>query len=213
MRREGMTVREAAEEWVREFNAIPQGMIEKLMRLEPGDWTEVTMPSYGRRVYVPGSSLPDSYDGEENDGCVVGYDEESELYCIELDDGFKVSLEAGDFEVEYDGGLPMWGTMWSFGDSADDYWLEELDGIAIMSRCGFRIYESEEFGYFFGIDGAGYSFYDEHWCPLYRARGLQWHDPKAEKECQMRNKGYKKGKVGGKEYWLDADNRVVEEVS
>ena len=51
-----------------------------------------------------------------------------------------------------------------------------------MSRCGFRIYESEEFGYFFGIDGAGYSFYDEHWVPLYRARGLHWHDPATEKE-------------------------------
>ena len=34
MRREGMTVREAAEEWVREFNAIPQSMIDKLMKLE-----------------------------------------------------------------------------------------------------------------------------------------------------------------------------------
>ena len=34
MRREGMTVREAAEEWVREFNAIPQSMIDKLMKLD-----------------------------------------------------------------------------------------------------------------------------------------------------------------------------------
>jgi hypothetical protein len=73
--------------------------------------------------------------------------------------------------------------MWSFGDSADDYWLSDMDGIAIMSRCGFRIYESEEFGYFFGIDGAGYSFYDEHWVPLYRARDLHWHDPATEKEA------------------------------
>lgn len=71
--------------------------------------------------------------------------------------------------------LPMWGTMWSFGDSADDSWLEEEDGLELMAECGFRIYEQEDFGYLFGIDGAGYSFMDEHWIPLYKARGLRWH--------------------------------------
>ena len=70
--------------------------------------------------------------------------------------------------------------MWSFGDSCDDWWLEEKDGIKIMSECGFRIYESYEFGYFFGIDGAGYDFYESHWIPLYKARGLQWHKTEGE---------------------------------
>ena len=51
-----------------------------------------------------------------------------------------------------------------------------------MSECGFRIFESEEFGYFFGIDGAGYDFYEQHWLPLYKARGLKWHDPKTDKK-------------------------------
>ena len=72
--------------------------------------------------------------------------------------------------------LPMWGTMWSFEDKADDYWLEEKGGLKLMSQCGFRIYRSEEFGYFFGLDGAGYDFYDAHWTPLYEARGMRWHD-------------------------------------
>ncbi len=72
--------------------------------------------------------------------------------------------------------LPMWGTMWSFEDKADDYWLEEKGGLKLMSQCGFRIYRSEEFGCFFGIDGAGYDFYDAHWTPLYEARGMKWHD-------------------------------------
>ena len=72
--------------------------------------------------------------------------------------------------------LPMWGTMWSFEDKADDYWLEEKGGLKLMSQCGFRIYRSEEFGYFFGLDGAGYDFYEAHWTPLYEARGMKWHD-------------------------------------
>lgn len=71
--------------------------------------------------------------------------------------------------------LPMWSTMWSFGDSADDSWLEKRGGLELMAECGFRIYEQRDFGYLFGIDGAGYSFMDKHWIPLYKARGLRWH--------------------------------------
>ena len=63
--------------------------------------------------------------------------------------------------------------MWSFGDSVDNYWLEEKEGIALMSRCGFRIFRSKKFGYFFGID-AGYDFYEAHRIPLYNERGLRW---------------------------------------
>lgn len=180
MRGNGTTVRDAAEMWVREMNAIPYGMIDKLMSVDPDSWTEVTAPAPCNRVYV--FNIPDEVDTEERDGEIRSYDEETELYCVELDDGTLVSVEADDFEVSRDGHLPMWGTLWSFGDSADDYWLEEMDGIRLMSECGFRIFEHEEFGYFFGIDGAGYSFYEAHWVPLYKTRGLQWHDPETENE-------------------------------
>lgn len=176
MIRDGMTIREAAERWVNEMDFIQQSMIEKLMRLEPEDWHEVTKPAPCDRVYV--YELPE--DSEEHYGEVRSYDDESDLYCIELDDGKLVSAEEDDFEIERDGDLPMWGTMFSFRDPCDNWWLEEGDGIAVMSRCGFRVFESEEFGYFFGIDGAGYDFYESHWIPLYRARGLHWHDPATE---------------------------------
>lgn len=205
------TVRDATEAWVHEMNAVPQGMILELMSLHPDDWTEVTKPRTGNRAYV--YEIPDEVDSTTHEGEVKSYNDESELYCIELDDGKLVSAEADDFEVEYDGVLPMWGTMWSFGDSADDWWLEEDDGIRVMSDCGFRIYESEEFGYFFGIDGAGYSFYEEHWKPLYKARGLQWHDPQAEEDYQMHVvKGYVKRKLGNKEVWCDTNGAAVKEV-
>ena len=121
------TIRDAAEAWVREMNAIPQGMIQDLMSLHSYDWMEVTKPSTGDRVYV--YEIPDEVDSTTHEGKVKSYNDESELYCIELDDGKLVSAEADDFEVEYDGSLPMWGTMWSFGDSCDDWWLEEDDGI------------------------------------------------------------------------------------
>ena len=94
------------------------------------------------------------------------------LMQLDLDDVREITPGRRDEDADF---LPMWGTMWSFGDSADDYWLEEGDGLELMAECGFRIYEQEDFGYLFGIDGAGYSFMDEHWIPLYKARGLQWH--------------------------------------
>ena len=45
-----------------------------------------------------------------------------------------------------------------------------------MIECGFVVCESIDYGYFFGIDGGGYDFYNAHWLPLYKARGLQWHE-------------------------------------
>jgi len=71
--------------------------------------------------------------------------------------------------------LPTWGTMWSFDDSIDSQWLEDEHNLQAMADCGFRIYEQEDYGYVFGIDGMGYDFYEAHWIPLYKARGLLWH--------------------------------------
>lgn len=181
MLREGMTIREAAEMWVREFDAIDQGMISKLMGMEPDAWHEVTKPAVGRGVYV--YDLPEDCDSIEHSGEITGYDEDEDIYIIELSDGVTVRIGEDGFEVEYDDSLPMQATMWSMHDPCDNHWLEDGDGISALSECGFRVYESDEFGYFFGIDAAGYDFYSEHWVPLYQARGLQWHDPATEKEA------------------------------
>ena len=171
MNRKGMTINDATHEWVREMNAIPQSMIDALMGHDIDSWHEVTTKSSGDRVYC--------YEHSEY-GTIDAYDEEVETYAVELDNGKTVQVAEDDMELEEYSSLPMWGTMWSFGDSADDYWLSDLDGIRLMSECGFRIYEHEEWGYFFGIDGAGYDFYEAHWIPLYKARGLHWHDTNTE---------------------------------
>jgi hypothetical protein len=71
--------------------------------------------------------------------------------------------------------IPMWGAMWSFNSSADNWWLDDSNNLQKMADCGFRIYRQEDFEYIFGIDGGGYDFYEAHWIPLYKARGLQWH--------------------------------------
>ena len=176
----GVTVSEATHRWVQEFNRFPQDMISKLMSIDVDGWHEVTKPSAGRRVYV--FNMPDGCDDYKNTGEIENFLAEADVYLINPDDGNTVEVGENDFELEEDSCLPMWGTMWQFGDSFDDYWLEEMDGIRVMSECGFRIYESDVWGYFFGIDGCGYDFYSEHWIPLYRKRGLRWHDPETEKK-------------------------------
>ena len=181
----GMTVSEATHRWVAEFSRFPRDMISKLMSMEVDSWREVTKLTVGNQVYL--FSIPtEDYDGNEYEGS----DQEGEIIevlkdgCIlvELNDGTVVLVEDSEFEVHRDDFLPMWGTMWQFGDSCDDYWLSDDDGLQLMSDCGFRIYEHDEWGYFFGIDGAGYDFYEAHWIPAYRKRGLKWHDPETDKE-------------------------------
>lgn len=179
----GTTVSDAAHRWVEGFNRFPQDMISKLMLVDIDSWREVTAPRLGDFVYL--SDIPtedkngNEYEGSDQEGEVVEVLERGDV-VVELNDGTEVAVEDGYFEVQRYYSLPMWGTMWQFGDSADDFWLEELGGVQAMSDCGFRIYESDEWGYFFGIDGCGYDFYESHWIPLYKKRGLKLHDPATE---------------------------------
>ena len=65
----GMTISDAAHKWVSEFNAIPQDMIERLMRAAPDEWEELTLPHAGSRVHV--FDLPDGCDTLEHLGEIV----------------------------------------------------------------------------------------------------------------------------------------------
>lgn len=168
------TIEDAAHDWVREFSAFPTGMIEKLFyECDPDDFYEITVPSYGDRVNLCEPPEPSSsYSGE-----VFDYDEETDTYEVKMDDlGDTVTVSADDIEgIDKLEALPMWGVMWQFKDALDDEWIEN-GGLRCLCDCGFRVYRHEEYGYFFGIDGAGYDFYEAHWIPLYKKRGLKWHE-------------------------------------
>ena len=164
------TIKEAAQAWVREFNAYPIGVISKLCEYEEVE--EVTPPTAYDRVSIW------SGEHEGTDGEIVKRD--GDKYVVLLDNGEKIEVDERDIYVERDGMLPMWGWMWAFGDSIDEEWLDRDDNLRVMADCGFRIYKQGDIGYLFGIDGAGYDFYSEHWIPLYKARGLHWHKEKEE---------------------------------
>ena len=161
-----MTIREACELWVeRDMNAIPQSVLVKLQQLDPDDLAELTPITKADRVY--------SYTFDES-GEIVAIDEDTEEYTVELDDGETITTEESNLEREDYDRFPMWGTMWSFSCSFDEDWARSH--LSEMAACGFRLYESEDYGLVFGIDAAGLNFYEAFWVPLYKARGLHWHD-------------------------------------
>ena len=169
------TKMEAARRWVEGFNAIPVGVVEKLLRLDEDDVREITPPCVGDRVYI----FYGEYSDCSGEIATVPSMEVSDIYSILLDNGVEVNVAKDDFEVEHESMLPMWSTMWSFGDTIDEQWLLGeycKNHLQEMADCGFRIYEQEDFGVIFGIDGAGYDFFVTHFVPLYEARGLRWHE-------------------------------------
>lgn len=172
MIREYKTIRDATELFVSEMNAIPTDFVRTLMNINPDEWVEKTKPRRGDLVYV--LDLPDGCESNEYYGKIVRrHDNE---IVVKLNNGIEIVTDETNVDIQREDIVPVWGTMWSFGDKIDEYWLEERDGLHLMSDCGFRIYENEDYGYFFGIDGAGYDFFEQHWIPLYKARGLKWHD-------------------------------------
>ena len=149
MRNQKMTIKEATQEWVRGFNAIPQQLIEKAYPNLDGLEILVTERECG---YCGNTEF------EEN--------EDQELICSSCEN------KSEEYAQEtYD--LPMWGTMWTFEESMDDDWVKE--NLETIRECGLWVYESDELGIIIGINGAGYDFYENHWMPLYNARGLKWH--------------------------------------
>lgn len=167
MKKEINTILDATHEWVNTFNAFPLSMITKLFNVDVDDWHEITPVTKCCRIWS------NSYQKSGTVNKIIENEDEERVCIVEFDNGEIEEIAEDDLSREDDDYFPMWGTMWQFSDSCDDWWLEE--NLHEMADCGFRIYESEEFGYFFGIDGAGYDFYSEHWMPLYKTRGLQWH--------------------------------------
>ena len=175
------TLTEACRDWVKEFNAIPMSVIEKLYAANKNDFMEVTPPSVYDRIYICSGKWQNNH-GEIVKTCYHG---DEDKYLVKIDGDSNHIIEKDDFEIEKDYCFPIWGTMWAFDNVCDHGWLEGEygeSGLQKMADCGFRIYESEDYGYVFGIDGAGYDFFTEHWIPLYKARGLKWHEVDDTKE-------------------------------
>lgn len=95
------------------------------------------------------------------------------------DDHWEFKGESYDDEFVEDDGLswvdvPMWNTWFEISDAFYQDWIERH--LTEVAAIGFTLiyHDGELWG--LGVDGAGYSFYDEHWIPLYDLAGIRWHE-------------------------------------
>ncbi len=163
----------------RDFQAVPQELISSYFGSDDyapilENITEITKND---RVYCD--------DGKEGEVVAIkGMDDEKTIDVRIYEDGKDKIVNFPADEVylvgpEGTNGYPMWNTMWLLDR---DYWIEHVQE---LSESGFTVYDAEDLDKLVvGIDGAGYSFMDEHFAPLYDRMGYTWH---LQKDPEMYN--------------------------
>ena len=142
---------EMCHKWVeRDFSNIPVALIEKAYKDDWYDAIEILAPTF--------EDYKERY--REEHQCEIECDECTDEVCR-------------DAYEEWYPKIPMWGWVFAPNNIFDREWIKENADKA--AECGFIVYETDEIGVYLGVNGAGYDFYEAHWLPLYRARGLRWH--------------------------------------
>jgi len=156
-------IKDACKRWInRDFNAIPGSLIEKAYPVETLNDGEGLELLAGGRYECPDCGI----DSDEI------FDEPTNRYRCECGwEGTFEELNHVGAEYAYPAG---WGTLFNPSNSSDDDWLR--DNAQEVAKVGFLVYDCDETGILLGIDGGGYDFYEAHWTPLYKLRGLRWHD-------------------------------------
>ena len=158
------TIKEATQHWVNGFNAIPYSLIERAYKDNIDDLIELTPITVGDYVWS---------NDHQTECEVISINREEKTAVLNVDEE-EVTVDLDELNLENDSWLPMWGWLWMFGERIDEDWARE--NLEEVAECGFRIFEDADSGdIYIGIDGAGYDFYEQHWIPLYNARGLRWH--------------------------------------
>lgn len=167
------SIREATHEWLSRFNNVPGRLFEKMVKV---DESISCYDSDSLRLLAS----PRIACG----GCDANYDDD--LSLDELQERFKQGNGISCEYCEYNDGddwrqgypeyaFPCgWGTLFGPECNLDiDWCIENAEAIA---KLGIFVFESEEWGVLLGIDAGGFDFYEAYWIPLYKLRGLQWHD-------------------------------------
>lgn len=126
-----------------------------------------------------------SYDCNNINELTTEYKEENEitgeLHEIKEDEEFMEWLELTDEFISYkeDRGqenYPMWNTLFEWKEKSTEEWneLAMKAGFGLINECG-------NFNDTLFVAGAGYSFYGQHWIPLFLSLP---YNKKLRKECQ-----------------------------
>lgn len=154
-----MKTRETVALWVRmSLNEFPRKMIRRAMHSDEDSWEEITTPILGNTVHTYTKHSVATIiecNGKGN-------------YTVEYADGSREIISRDEFIVEHKQELPTWPIIWNFKDSIYDDWISN-GGVDILSECGFRVFHSDDFGFFFGVDDTNCDFLTRYWLPLYGA--------------------------------------------
>lgn len=124
-----------------QLNYIDTAMFAALLFADPTSFVEVTKPTAGDNVMC-------YFDDETIHGKVTGVvNGETVKYRIRLINSEDVELSEDDFDVLYDDILPSSPVM--FQPKRGFFPNISVDNI---SKSGFRAFESEQFGIWFGLD-------------------------------------------------------------
>lgn len=155
------TIEDAAKFWInRDWSMIPNSLIERAFRDNQEDLN----------LIAGGARKSDCHDADVTRvDCSNDEDTDREFFyrCEECNE---------ECETHWQGPVHAWPAAWGtmFRPEDDQDWIRShADEIADL---GFMVYDSDETGVILGIDGAGYDFYADHWIPLYKLRGFEWHD-------------------------------------
>lgn len=187
-----MNKKEAVKLFVqRDFNNIPLSLVEK------------AYPYLGEKILQPVQPEPTDYELED-DTEPTFTDEEPLRQDFDSDEEYQDELEVYNANfAEYEENLrkwkqyqdayeqweqdcesenyPMWGTLFEVNDSFVG--TQILEKLKEVQDIGFLVLDDfDELGVCLGVAGAGYSFYDAHWTPLYDLLGLHWHKEEDSEE-------------------------------
>lgn len=166
-------MRQAAETWLDNFDQVPASVIEKMAK---ADEAMTYYDSDSLRLIasptIECGSCNNPYDGE------LGLEQLRDRHA----EGASVVCSHCSHNPGHDWypSFPQhaypcgWGTLFAPRERLDHEWiLEHADAVA---KLGLFVFESDDYGCLLGIDGAGFDFYEAYWIPLYRLRGLRWHE-------------------------------------
>ncbi len=167
------TIREATEKWIDGFSYVPGSVIEKLVKHDES-------VSY----YDSDSFRLIASPRIECLGCNGHCDREFTIAELReaSDRGKGIPCEHCQYNNgdDWQTGKPEyafpcgWGTLFAPKSSLDIDWaIENKEEIGLL---GFFVFESEDWEILLGIDAGGFDFYETYWIPLYKLRGLQWHE-------------------------------------
>lgn len=159
------TKRRRVEDFISRLNEFDADMIAVLINADPRRWLEITTPLIGSRVTYYG----ERHNQEPRTGRVSmiepapADDCDGGMYCIvEFDDGCSLKTSDVNLDVVFDTNFPKCDKLYQFKDGVPDYRL--------LSNLGFRVFEHQEFGIFFGFDDDDDEMtMEDYWEPLYDA--------------------------------------------